>query len=196
MRKILSSLLAVVCACSLAFCAEAPAKKAEKTPVIAEMAMMKSMPMNNVCMMSADGKRTAMCGCGKEFAVDAKSPMMNDGGMTMYCCSQECHDHAMKMTGEEKAKGMETWAAAFMKKAETMPTNTTMKGEKKMAMCGCGTEFAVTDKSPMMCENGVHMYCCSEKCHEMMSKMSAEDRMSAQMKIIKPIKAQPAETKN
>jgi CDGSH-type Zn-finger protein len=189
--------MAAACICSLAFAADTPAMKAdEKTPMKAEKMMMKTMPMNNVYMMKEDGSRMAMCGCGKEFAVDAKSPMMMNGAMSMYCCSQECHDHAAKMSKEEMATGMETWMANFMPKMDAMPTNTMMKADAKMAMCGCGKEFAVTDKSMMICENGVNMYCCSEACHAMMMKMSAEDRMAAQMKIVKPMKAQPAESKN
>lgn len=197
MRSLLVSMLSIACLCSLAFSGEEAAKKAEMAKAHGEMkadAGHMHMPMNNVFMMKEDGSRMAMCGCGKEFAVTDKSPMVQNGGMTMYCCSQECHDHAAKASKEEMEQMMGTWMKGYDAKMGSMAANTMMADGKKMAKCGCGKEFAVTDKSPMICENGVMMYCCSEQCHEMMMKMSAEDRMSAEMKVVKPMKAMPAQS--
>ncbi len=185
MRRTLTVALMLACICSIALAGDDYKTSATptKTPAAAEMKM-NAMPMNNVMMMTADGKRMAMCGCGKEFEVTDKSMVMK-GSPAMYCCSPECHEHAMKMSKEEMEKGMAEWSTKFM--AVEMPSNMKMAGEKKMATCGCGTEFEVTDKSPMIWENGVKMYCCTDKCHEMMLGMSEADRMSAEMKLLKPM---------
>lgn len=47
----------------------------------------------------------------------------------------------------------------------------------KTALCGCGMEFKVADKSPSMEADGMTIYACSEDCAKSMAGMN--DRMKA-----------------
>ena len=50
------------------------------------------------------GVTTAICGCGKSFTVSAKTPVVTENGVKMYCCSPACHDKVAGMsTGDRMA---------------------------------------------------------------------------------------------
>ena len=138
------------------------------------------VPLNNVVRVGADGKRTALCCCGHEFAVSDKSPTMPHDGTSFYMCGEACKAAAVAATPQETAKTMTAWRAKFDK--APFATNAVSAGGKMTAVCGCGEVFAVTDQSPVIVENGVKLYCCGEACHEHLLKMSASERMALETK--------------
>lgn len=129
--------------------------------------------MNNVVAVK-DGHKTALCGCGKEFEVTEATPKMDANGMTFYCCGPECHEHAMKSSPEESAKGMAEWQKAFA--AKELVSNEMMKDGKKMATCACGQTFEVTDKTCCVVEDGMKLSTCCNGCAEHVMKAGAEER--------------------
>jgi hypothetical protein len=137
-------------------------------------------PLNNVVRVAADGKRTALCCCGHEFAVTDKSPTMSHDGTSFFMCGEACKAAALAATPQEAAKTMAEWRAKFDK--APLATNAVSAGGKTTAVCGCGAAFTVTDRSPVIVENGVKLYCCGDACHEHLLKMSAGDRMALETK--------------
>ena len=158
--------------------AKAPSSASVATTTHAEHAA--SVPLNNVVRVGADGKRTALCCCGHEFAVSDKSPTMLHDGTSFYMCGEACKAAAGAATPQETAKTMTAWRAKFDQ--TSFATNAVSTGGKTTAVCGCGEVFAVTDQSPVIVENGVKLYCCGEACHEHLLKMSASERMALETK--------------
>ena len=158
--------------------AKAPGSATVTTTTPAEHAA--SVPLNNVVRVGADGKRTALCCCGHEFAVSDKSPTMSHDGTSFYMCGEACKAAAVAATPQETAKTMAGWRAKFDQ--TSFATNAVATGGKTTAVCSCGGVFAVTDQSPVIVENGVKLYCCGEACHEHLLKMSASERMALETK--------------
>ncbi len=140
-----------------------------------------SAPLNNVTKVGPDGKRTALCRCGHEFAVSEKSPSMSHDGTTFFMCGEACRAAATAATPQEAAKTMAEWHAKFEK--TPLATNAVAKGGRTTAVCGCGAVFPVTDQSPVIVENGMKLYCCGEACHEKLLKMSAGERLTLETKV-------------
>lgn len=138
--------------------------------------------LNNVYTVK-DGHQTALCGCGKEFEVTEATPKMDANGMTFYCCSQECHEHAMKSTPEEMAAGMKEWQKAFSGKE--MLSNAMLTDGKQMATCACGQTFEVNANSPCVVENGMKMSACCGGCAEHVMKAAPEERGAMMKKVMK-----------
>lgn len=136
------------------------------------------VPLNNVVRVAADGQRTALCCCGKEFTVSDSSPTMIHDGTTFFMCSDACKAAAVAATPQEAAKTMSEWHAKYAK--ESLATNAVARDGKTTAVCGCGKTFTVTEQSPAVEENGTRLYCCSEACHEHLMKMSAAERMAVE----------------
>ena len=183
MRKMFVMGMAVLCICSLAFAGdEAKAVKADANKWAVEQPM-KSTPLNNVTKMDMEGKRTAMCCCGAEFTVTANAPTVDDAGTSYYMCGEGCREVYMKWSKPEQEKAHATWRTKYDQ--VQLVTNAWMAGEKKMAKCGCGAEFTVTESAPVLMENGMKMYCCGAGCHEQFMKMSATDRMNVETAMLK-----------
>ena len=197
MRRLWISILAALCICSMAFAGD-EAKATAKMPANkwAVEQPMKAMPLNNVVKMDMEGKRTALCCCGAEFTVTATAPTVEDAGTTYYMCGDGCREMYMKSSKEEQTKTHADWRVKYDQ--VSLATNTWMADDKKMAKCGCGAEFTVTETSPIVMENGMKSYCCGAGCHEHFMKMSANDRMSAELGMLKgDVKAEmKAERKN
>jgi hypothetical protein len=139
-----------------------------------------SAPLNNVVRIGADGKRTALCCCGHEFTVSDKSPSLTHDGTSFAMCGEACKEAASAASPKETAMTMAAWRAKFDK--TPFATNAVSAGGKTTAFCGCGEVFAVTDRSPVIVENGVKLYCCGEACHEHLLKMSASERLALETK--------------
>jgi hypothetical protein len=140
-----------------------------------------AVPLNNVIRTSPDNTRTALCRCGKEFTVTDKSPTYESGGTTFYLCSDACKSAAMATKPAEAMQSLATWRTKFA--TEKLASNVKTEAGKRTAVCGCGKTFTVTDSSPVIVENGVRMYCCSDACHDQFVKMSASQRMGTEMKV-------------
>ncbi|MBI5059467.1 hypothetical protein HZB60_06770 [candidate division KSB1 bacterium] len=182
MRSYLIGVLVTACVCSLVFAGDLTTVK----------------PGNNVFKMTTTGERTGLCGCTKEFPVSDKSPSLSAEGTDMYCCSPECHDHASKATKEESTAMMATWKKAWDLKVPDLWANAKEVEDKegtKMATCACGKKFTVETKTPVILENGVALYCCSDACHTQLTKMSALDRYKAELALIKAAPAVKQESK-
>jgi hypothetical protein len=169
--------------------ADAPAAKTSTTTVTKVQST--TAPLNNVVRTAADGTRTALCCCGHEFTVTAKSPTYEHGGTTFYMCGDACKASAMAASPADAAKSLAEWRTKF--DAEMLATNAKTADGKTTAVCGCGKSFTVTDSSPVVTENGVRMYCCSPACHDHFMKMSADQRLAEETKIAKA--NQPAKAK-
>ncbi len=49
-----------------------------------------------------DGQQTALCGCGKSFVVAKDTPVLEENGVRLYCCGEECHQALLRMTPETR----------------------------------------------------------------------------------------------
>ena len=78
----------------------------------------------------------------------------------------EGHDHGtVKAASDDVQMGtMHTMNNVYMS-----------KDGKKMAMCGCGAEFEVSDKTASMDMHGMTMYACGPECAEHMKTATAEE---------------------
>lgn len=179
MKKVLGLLLMLALVALSAFAGE---ESATVKPAATDVQMGTLMhAMDNVTVIK-EGHKTALCGCGKEFEVSDKTPKMDANGMTMYCCTPECHEHAMAMKPEEMAAGMMEWQKMFS--AKEMASNVMMVDGKKMATCACGQKFEMTDKTCCVVENGMKVNTCCNGCAEHMMKASAEERMGMMQKAM------------
>jgi hypothetical protein len=149
-------------------------------------------PLNNVIKMDATGKRTALCCCGAEFTVTDNAPTLDHDRTLFYMCGEGCKEMALKATPEENAKTMVAWHKKY--DVLKMADNTYIQDGKTMATCVCGRKFAVTDLTPYVTENGVKLYLCSEDCNEHIRSAAADQRMAAEMKVVKAEPAAPMQT--
>jgi len=177
MRRISIVIFGVVALYGLCIGSDKPAVATGETAVKSHQ----HMPLNNVVKMDAEGKRTALCCCGYEFTVTPTAPTMDHEGTSFYMCGEGCKEMAMKATPEENAKTMAAWHEKY--DALSMADNTHMKDGARMATCVCGAEFAVTENTPIVTENGVTMYLCGEGCAEHFSAMSADERLTPEKKV-------------
>jgi predicted peroxiredoxin len=139
-------------------------------------------PLNNIVKMDAHGKRTVLCCCLNEFTLTDGAPSMDHGGTTFYMCGEGCKEMAMKSTPAQTAETMTNWNAKYA--TYRLADNTFQKSGKTWAKCGCGKEFEVTDKSLAVVENGVTMFCCTQACHEIASKMGSSERLASELKVV------------
>jgi hypothetical protein len=115
----------------------------------------------------------AVCGCGMVFTPDAKTEYITAGDNSYACCSHKCHEMASK---DPKAAGM--MADAATADAKSMLAHTKMgvanvvaiTEDGTKAVCGCGMEFSITDKTTYIHADGDSYACCGEECHKMASK--------------------------
>ena len=54
----------------------------------------------------------AVCGCGKVFVPDEKTEYLMHEGMTYACCTQECHEYAVKNPAAMKKEFEKQMSAA------------------------------------------------------------------------------------
>lgn len=137
--------------------------------------------MNNVYAVKEEQK-TALCGCGKEFEVTAKTASIDIHGLTMYACGPECESKLKNASAEEMIQVLMTLEKEFA--AKEMMTNCTLKDGKKMATCACGGVFEVGAKTPCVMENGMKLSACCEGCAEHVIKASPEERASMMKKAM------------
>ncbi|MEW5876265.1 MAG: hypothetical protein AB1752_13940 [Candidatus Zixiibacteriota bacterium] len=76
------------------------ASKAEPVPSKATAATAKTAPVKAEGAATAShkfyGNTLAVCGCGKVFAPDANTKYIENMGTKYACCSDACHEMAMK----------------------------------------------------------------------------------------------------
>lgn len=90
----------------------AAAKQAEQktSEHMAQMCRM-NLGVANVIEVSDKGTK-ALCGCGKEFYLDKKTEYLMHEGMTYACCTQECHEYAVKNPAAMKKEFEKQMSAA------------------------------------------------------------------------------------
>jgi hypothetical protein len=140
--------------------------------------------LNNIIKMDPQGHRTAKCLCGLEFGVTSTTPIVERGDETYYLHNEECRDLFMR-TSPQAQEQMVTqyWARQFP--FEKLPSNAREEHGHQEATCLCGTNVTVTKDTPMVTENGLNIYLCSEACSTMLHGLSPEDRMNTELKNIK-----------
>jgi len=138
--------------------------------------------LNNVVRMTADGKMTALCCCGKEFTVADNSPTMKHGDATFYLCSDACKAKMDKATPTQVDQTMSTWHRKY--KGMKLTSNAVTKDGRKVATCLCGKTFNVTKATESISENGVVVYVCSDACAANMHNMSPADRLAKEKEIV------------
>ena len=115
----------------------------------------------------------AVCGCGMVFTPDAKTEYITAGDKSYACCGHKCYEMASK---DPKAASM--MADAATADAKSMLAHTDMgvanvvaiTEDGTKAVCGCGMEFSITDKTGYIQSDGKSYACCGEKCHKMAAK--------------------------
>lgn len=140
--------------------------------------------LNNVIKMDPQGHRTAKCLCNVEFGVTDQTPVVERGDETYYLHSQDCRDMFVRTAPQEQERMIsQYWTQQFP--FEKLATNAHEEHGQKQATCLCGSEVNVVQDTPMVTENGLNIYLCSEACTTMLHGMSATDRMGAELKNIK-----------
>jgi hypothetical protein len=140
--------------------------------------------LNNIVKMDPQGHRTAKCLCEVEFGVTTTTPVVQRGDETYYLHSEDCKDMFIHTAPQEQERIVtQFWARHFP--FEKLPTNAHEEHGHKEATCLCGTNVTVTKDTPMVTENGLNIYLCSEACSTMLHGMSAEDRMQGELKNIR-----------
>ncbi len=179
MKKLLTVLLAITVVSALS---NAEDKQKETTTLDQHVHAIAPERLNNVIQLDTDGHRTALCGCGKQFEVTANSPAVQHGNETIYCCGDACHSSFAGMPAADQDKLISDLNSKLP--AENLISNAIEKDGKTVATCLCGKEFEVTDRTPEVTENGVTLDLCGEACAAGLHKMSAEDRLEAELNLV------------
>jgi hypothetical protein len=118
--------------------------------------------LNNVFSVSAAGERKALCGCGTEFVVSESSPVISSGRLTMYRCSADCMEQAMRRSASAFDEEVASWLKTY--KTLEMSTNVFEDNGLPAVDCGCGHRHGVSEVGPTLWEDGRKFYCCSSGC--------------------------------
>ncbi len=182
MRKALGMLLMLAMIALPAFAGEGHDHSADAVKTASGEVQMGTMHAMNNVYMSKDGKKMAMCGCGKEFEVTDKTASTDVHGMTMYACGPDCAEKMKTATAEEMAAGMDAWHKKFA--AKEMASNVTVKDGHPIATCACGQSFEVNAETPYIVEDGMKMHACCAGCANHVMKASAEERHGMMIKAM------------
>jgi len=177
MKRSLVLMLALALVCGGALAGDKDAQDKQEATKTAKFER-----LNNVVVMDADGQRTALCACGREFAVTNEPLAVKHDATTLYCCSPECHSQLEQTSATDRAERVAAYWAAFPYE-RTLNTATTTDG-KTTARCFCGQSVDVTAASPKVLENGVTVYPCSEACETALHQMSAEKRLGIERQFV------------
>ncbi len=139
----------------------------------------------NVIKVDKDGNKIALCGCGQEVKVTSATAKVVDGDDTYYVCSDKCQQTFSQNLSKMKP-ALQLKVEKAKAKAGTMG-NVYHVGEDgaMTAVCACGKDVKVSDKTVSRTWNGETYYLCSDGCAAQFDKTPAKVAEMSKKQVMK-----------